>query len=102
MFEALKRGLATLKLHKKSILLPYLASLLLGLTLAVSFASEFEAALDESLYQEQLQEGMDFVWMQWFRDQSKGLGSTFDPSLLGIAPFLHHLELILTLVTELS
>ena len=96
MFEALSRGLATLKLHKKSILLPYLANLLVGLTLAVPFALQFEAMLDESAYQVQMLEGMDFVWTEWFRDNTDGPSSTFGPTLVGIAPFLHHLELILT------
>ena len=96
MLEALSRGLATLKLHKKSILLPYLANLLMGLALAVPFASQFEAMLDESAYQEPMREGMDFVWTEWFHDNTDGAGSTFGPTLLGIAPFLHHLELLLT------
>ena len=96
MFEALSRGLAALKLHKKSIILPYLANLLVGLTLAVPFAFQFEAMLDESAYEGHMLGGLDFVWMEWFRDHDGGLGSTFGPTLLGIAPFLHHLELILT------
>ena len=96
MFEALSRGLATLKLHKKSILLPYLANLLVGLTLAVPFAFQFEAMLDQSAYEGRMLGGMDFVWMEWFRNHDGGLGSTFGPTLLGMAPFLHHIELILT------
>ena len=96
MLEALSRGLVTLKLHKKSILLPYLTNLLVGLALAVPFAFQFEAMLDESAYQEQMLEGMDFVWTEWFRDNTDGAGSTFGPTLLGIGPFLHHLELVLT------
>ena len=96
MFEALSRGLATLRLHKKSILLPYLANVLMGLTLAVPFAFHFQAMLGESAYQERMLGSMDFVWMEWFRHHDGGLGSTFGPTLLGIAPFLHHLELIIT------
>ncbi len=96
MLEALARGLGTLRLHKKSIFLPYLANLLVGLALAVPFASQFEAMLDESAYQETLLEGMDFVWTEWFHDNTDGPASTFGPTVLGIAPFLHHLELLMT------
>ncbi len=96
MLKALSLGLATLRLHKKSIVLPYLANLLVGLTLAVPFAFQFEAMLDEGAYHQRMLAGMDFVWTEWFRDQDSGLGSTFGPTLLGMAPFLHHLELILT------
>ncbi len=95
MLRALSDGLATLRLHRKAILLPYLVNLLVGLSLAIPFALQFEAALDDSAHEELLVEGMDFVWMQWFREQDVGVISTFGPGLLGMAPFLRHLELIL-------
>ncbi len=66
----------------------WLATMLLALPLAVALRSMLAAHLGDSLAAEAALEHVNYDWWQEFTRQASGIGTTFRPSVIGIAAVL--------------
>ena len=58
-------------------------NLLFSLILAVPMYTSLEESIGGSEVGDRMQKGFDYIWWEEFRDQSKGIETTFSPSILG-------------------
>jgi hypothetical protein len=67
-------------------------TLLVSLPLTLEMGGELEAHLDASLEADAAASGVNHDWMQEFRGQASGVGTTFSPTVIGFGASLDNLS----------
>jgi len=65
------------------VILLFVFNLLFSLILAVPMYTSLEESIGRSEVGDRMVEGFDYIWWEEFRDQSRGIETTFSPSILG-------------------
>jgi hypothetical protein len=76
----------------KLVLFLFLINLLFSLLLAIPMYNSLKDSLGKSEAGSRMAEGFDYIWWQEFRDEAKGLETTFSPSVIGKGAILNNLE----------
>ncbi|MCK4556237.1 MAG: hypothetical protein KAU47_01875 [Candidatus Aminicenantes bacterium] len=76
----------------KMVLFLYIVNLLFSLLLAIPMYSSLKDSLGQSEAGSRMAEGFDYIWWEEFRDDAKGLETTFSPSIIGKGAILNNLE----------
>lgn len=88
-----RRGLATLKRHKKAVLLLCAANLLVALLLLPGLLVSVEDSLGSSIYRQKLAEGLDLEWFAVYQTGSPSpLAETLSPMVSGAGPLVEQLQ----------
>ena len=95
IFGAFKEGLGSVGQSKRYILLVYLVSLLVTLSIAVALSGTIERSLGDSLAGENMLSSFDSSWYSNFSSQASGLAATFTPSVVGIGAVFNGLDAFL-------
>lgn len=74
------------------VVLLFVINLLFSLVIAMPIYHSLKASLGRSQVGENLVRGFDYLWWEEFRDESKGLATTFSPSIIGHGAILNNLE----------
>ncbi len=65
------------------VLFLFVLNLLFSLILAVPMYTSLEESMGRSEVGDRMVKGFDYIWWEEFRDQSRGIETTFSPSILG-------------------
>jgi hypothetical protein len=77
------KGFNIIKKNVRLVVLLFIVNLLFSLILAVPMYTALQESMGQSEVGERMARGFDFLWWEEFRDLSRGLESTFSPSVLG-------------------
>ena len=77
------KGFHTSRKNFRMVLFLLVLNLLFSLILAVPMYTSLEESIGGSEVGDRMQKGFDYIWWEEFRDQSKGIETTFSPSILG-------------------
>lgn len=88
----LTRGFKATGRSQKMILLLFIINLLFSLLLAIPMYNSLKDSFGYSEAGDRMAEGFDYLWWEEFRDQSRGLETTFTPSIIGKGAILNNLE----------
>ncbi len=86
------KGLRATGSTTRMVILLFAANLLFSLVLAAPMYRSLQESLDHSEAGERMARGFDYLWWEEFRDQSKGLETTFGPAIIGHGALLNNLE----------
>jgi hypothetical protein len=86
------RGFAATGSVTKMVLFLYIINLLFSLLLAIPMYNSLQNSLGQSEAGSRMAEGFDYIWWQEFKDDAKGLETTFSPSIIGKGAILNNLE----------
>jgi hypothetical protein len=70
----------------------WLMTLLVSAPLTLEMGAQLAAHLDASLESDAAASGVNYDWMQEFRGQARGVGTTFSPTVIGFAASLDNLS----------
>jgi hypothetical protein len=70
----------------------FLINFAFSLVLAVPIYHSLQESFGSSLVGERMAKGFDYLWWQEFRDEARGLDSTFRPSVIGKGALLDNLQ----------
>jgi hypothetical protein len=76
----------------KLVLLLFMINLLFSLLLAIPMYNSLKDSFGQSEAGSRMAKGFDYIWWQEFRDEAKGLETTFSPSIIGKGAILNNLE----------
>jgi len=77
------KGFHTSRKYFRMVILLFVFNLLFSLILAVPMYTSLEESIGRSEVGDRMVEGFDYIWWEEFRDQSRGIETTFSPSILG-------------------
>ena len=77
------KGFHTSRKYFRMVLLLFVFNLLFSLILAIPMYTSLEESIGRSEVGDRMVEGFDYIWWEEFRDQSKGIETSFSPSILG-------------------
>ena len=97
IFWNLGRGFSATGRVAKMVLFLYVINFLFSLLLAIPMYNSLKGSLGQSEAGSRMAEGFDYIWWQEFRDDAKGLESTFSPSIIGKGAILNNLESLIQL-----
>lgn len=92
VFINLVKGFKSTGKTLRMILLLFLINFMISLILAIPMYHALQESFGASMVGERMAEGFDYLWWQEFRDDARGLESTFRPSLIGKGALLDNLE----------
>ncbi len=67
----------------RMVLFLLVVNLLFSLILAIPMYTSLEESIGQSEVGDRLVKGFDYIWWEEFRDQSKGIETSFSPSIIG-------------------
>jgi len=67
----------------RMVLFMLVINLLFSLILAIPMYTSLDESIDQSEVGDRMQKGFDYIWWEEFRDQSKGIETSFSPSIIG-------------------
>lgn len=70
----------------------FIINLLFSLLLTIPMYNSLKNSIGSSEAGERMAEGFDYLWWQEFRDEAKGLETTFTPSIIGKGAILNNLQ----------
>jgi len=76
----------------RMVLLLFIINLVFSLILAFPLYHSLQDSFGSSLVGEKMARGFDYLWWEEFRDRSRGLETTFTPSIIGKGAILDNLE----------
>jgi len=76
----------------RMVLLLFIINLIFSLILAFPLYHSLKNSFGSSLVGERMAKGFDYLWWEEFRDQSRGLETTFTPSIIGKGAILDNLQ----------
>jgi hypothetical protein len=76
----------------RMVLLLFILNLLFSLILAFPLYHSLKGSFGSSLVGEKMAKGYDYLWWEEFRDRSRGLETTFTPSIIGKGAILDNLQ----------
>jgi hypothetical protein len=76
----------------KMVLFLFVINLLFSLLLAIPMYNSLKDSFGRSEAGSRMAKGFDYVWWEEFRDEAKGLDTTFSPSVIGKGAILTNLE----------
>ena len=76
----------------KLVILLFMINLLFSLLLAIPMYNSLKDSFGQSEAGSRMAKGFDYIWWQEFRDEAKGLETTFSPSIIGKGAILNNLE----------
>jgi len=76
----------------RMVLLLFVVNLFFSMILALPMYHSLKDSFGSSVVGDRMAEGFDYLWWQEFSEKSKGLESTFSPSILGKGAILNNLE----------
>jgi hypothetical protein len=91
------KGLKASTKAKQMVLMLFIINLTFSLLLAVPMYHSLKASFGQSMVNERMAEGFDYLWWEEFRDQAQGVEKTFTPSIIGKGALLNNLEGLITL-----
>ncbi len=77
------KGFHTSRKYFRMVIMLLVFNLLFSLILAVPMYTSLEESIGRSEAGDRIVKGNDYIWWEEFRDQSRGLETTFTPSILG-------------------
>lgn len=77
------KGFHTSRKYFRMVILLLVFNLLFSLILAVPMYTSLEESIGRSEVGDRMVKGFDYIWWEEFRDQSRGIETTFTPSILG-------------------
>ena len=86
------KGFMTTGITTKMVLFLFMINLLFSLILAVPMYNSLKSSLCASDAGNRMAESFDYIWWEEFRDEAKGLETTFTPSIIGKGAILTNLE----------
>lgn len=86
------RGFTATGRVAKMVLFLYIVNLLFSLLLVIPMYNSLKNSLGQSEVGSRMAEGFDYIWWEEFRDDAKGLETTFSPSIIGKGAILNNLE----------
>jgi hypothetical protein len=76
----------------RMVLLLFIINLVFSLILAFPLYRSLKDSFGSSLVGEKMARGFDYLWWEEFRDQSRGLETTFTPSVIGKGAILDNIQ----------
>jgi len=76
----------------KMVVLLFIINLAFSLVLAVPMYHSLKSSMGKSKAGERMAKGFDYLWWEEFQDDSKGLSTTFTPSIIGPGALLDNVE----------
>jgi len=92
VFQALRDGIRRVNSAPMLVLGVWMMTLLVSVPLTVGMGGELEAHLDASLEADAAASGVNHDWMQEFRGQASGVGTTFSPAVIGFGASLDNVN----------
>jgi hypothetical protein len=89
------KGFMTTGKTTKMVLFLFFINLLFSLILAVPMYNSLKSSLGSSEAGNRMAESFDTIWWEEFRDEAKGLETTFTPSIIGKGAILTNLETLI-------
>jgi len=86
------RGFMATGRVSKMVLFLFVVNLLFSLLLAIPMYNSLKDSFGRSEAGSRMAKGFDYVWWEEFRDEAKGLETTFSPSVIGKGAILTNLE----------
>ena len=77
------KGFHTSRKNFRLVIFLLVFNLLFSLILAVPMYTSLEESIGRSEAGDRMVKGFDYIWWEEFRDQSRGIETTFSPSILG-------------------
>ena len=91
-FQALRDGIRRVNSAPGLIVGVWVMTLAVSLPLTLEMGAEIEAHLDASLEADAAASGVNHDWMQEFRGQASGVGTTFSPTVIGFGAALDNVS----------
>lgn len=76
----------------RMVLTLFLINFAVSLTLAIPMYHTLQESFGTSLVGERMARGFDYLWWQEFKDEARGIESTFHPSIIGKGALLDNLQ----------
>jgi hypothetical protein len=92
VFQALRDGIRRVNSAPVLLVGVWMMTLLVSVPLTLEMGGELEAHLDASLEADAAASGVNHDWMQEFRGQASGVGTTFSPTVIGFGTSLDNLS----------
>ena len=92
VFQALRDGIRRVNSAPVLLVGVWMMTLLVSVPLTLEMGGELEAHLDASLEADAAASGVNHDWMQEFRGQASGVGTTFSPAVIGFGASLDNLS----------
>ncbi len=77
------KGFHTSRKNFRMVFFLLMVNLLFSLILAIPMYTSLEESIGKSEVGDRLVKGFDYIWWEEFRDQSKGIETSFSPSIIG-------------------